>query len=120
MANATGMQIGGIDIQSPMDADGGYAFDPGEVLESNGRGASVTVPYATLTWRFESLTPAQMAWWCTTLLGGAASAEFSQCKLFNHIGALTTFAHCIVRRPTYEQFEDGLLKGVTVVIDWIY
>lgn len=117
---ATGMQINNIAIQSPMDEDGEYAFDPGEVLGDNGRGASITAPYATLTWRFEFLTPAQMAWWCTTLLGGAASAEFTQCKLFNHLGALTTYSHCLVRRPTYERFRDGLLYGVTVVIGWIY
>ena len=115
----TGMQINNIAIQSPMDEDGAYAFVPGEILVRNGRAAAVAAPAATLTWRFESLTRAQMAWWCTTLLAGAASAEFTQCKLFNHLGDLTTFAHCVVLRPTYEQWQDGRLYGVTVTIDQI-
>ncbi len=117
---ATGMQINGIAIPDPMDADGVYSFDPGVTGIANGRGLAVPAPYATLTWQFDSLTPAQMAWWCTTLLGGAAAAEFSQCKLFNHVGALTTYTHCVVTRPASERIRDGLLQNVRVVIDRIY
>lgn len=119
MANATGMQIGNIDVPPPMDAAGDYAFDPGAPVARNGRAAVVAAPYATLTWRFESLTPEQMAWWCTTMLAGAPSAEFSRCRLFNHLGALTTYSRCVVQRPTYGQWRDGLLHDVTVIIDQI-
>lgn len=117
---ATGMQINSTAIQAPMDEAGSYTFDPGAPIIVNGRGLAVTTPYATVRWQFETLTPAQMAWWCTTLLNGAASVEFNQCKLFNHLGSLTTYSHCVVTRPTYERFQDGLLYGVQVTIDRIY
>lgn len=116
---ATGMQINNIAILDPMDAKGEYFFDT-PIVGSNGRGLSTPAPYSVLTWHFDSLTAAEYAWWFTTLLSGAASAEFSQCKLFNQVGALTTYTHCVVRRPTYGEFRDGLMYDVTVVIDRIY
>ena len=116
---ATGMQINSTAIPSPMDERGVYVFAV-PVLSRNGRGAAIAAPYATLTWQFDYLTLTELAWWVTTLLGGALSGEYTQAKFFNHLGALTTYTHCIVQRPTYSRFQDGLAWDVTVQIDWIY
>lgn len=116
---ATGMQINNTAIPDPMDARGAYAFSQ-PAIGRNGRGAAVVAPYSVLTWTFDYLTPAEYAWWATTLLGGAASAEYTQAKLFNALGALTTYTHCVVMRPSYARYQDGLMHEVTVTIDWIY
>ena len=118
---ATGMQINSIAIPCPMDERGVYAFDRA-VISKNGRGAATYAPYSTLNWQWDylALDTSNLAWWITTLLSGAASAEFTQCKLFNKVGALTTFSHCTVYAPTYERLQDGLAWNVQLTIDWIY
>ena len=116
---ATGMQINNIAIPSPMDERGLYLFDL-PALGRNGRGAAIAAPGATLRWDFVYMTPDEYAWWVTTLLDNALSAEFTQCKFFNHKGVLTAYTHCIVLRPTYDHFRDGVMNNVAVMIDWIY
>lgn len=118
---ATGMQINNIAIPSSLDERGTYSFAQ-PPLGRNGRGTAIAAPYATLTWQFDymALDTTGLAWWVTSLLSGALSAEFTQCKLFNHLGVLTNYTHCIVQRPTYSRFQDGLAWDVTVQIDWIY
>lgn len=118
---ATGMQINSTAIPSPMDERGVYSFAV-PVLTRNGRGAAIAAPYATLTWQFDylALDTTGLAWWVTTLLSGALSAEYTQAKFFNHLGVLTTYTHCIVQRPIYARLQDGLAWDVTVQIDWIY
>jgi hypothetical protein len=118
---ATGMQINNIAIPSPMDERGIYLFDT-PLLARNGRGAAVAAPYSALQWKFDylALDTTGLGWWVTTLLGGAMSAEFTQAKFFNFLGALTTYSHCTVYRPTVGRIQDGLAWDVTVTIDWIY
>lgn len=118
---ATGMQINSVAIPSPMDERGLYSFDR-QVISKNGRGAAAFAPYSTLQWQWDYLLldTTGLAWWVSTLLSGAASAEYAQCKLFNKVGALITFSHCIVYAPTYEKFQDGLAWNVQLTIDWIY
>lgn len=116
---ATGMQINSIAIDSPMDERGTYQFDR-PIISRNGRGHGVLAPYATLTWNFEYLTTDQMNWWINGILLGQPYQEYGQCKLFNEVGVLTTYSHCVVYKPTYQRFQDGLIWGVEVVIDWIY
>jgi hypothetical protein len=116
---ATGMQINSIAIDQPMDESGTYHFAR-PVIGTNGRGAAILAPYATLTWRWDYLTPTQMNWWINGILLAAASQEYTQAKFFNEVGVLTTYAHCIVYKPTYARFQDGLLWEVEVIIDWIY
>lgn len=118
---ATGMQINNVAIPSPMDERGLYYFDRA-AISKNGRGAATYAPYSTLQWQWDYLTldSSNFAWWVTTLLGGAASAEYTQAKFFNKVGTLTTYSHCIVYAPTYERLQDGLAWNVQLTIDWIY
>lgn len=116
---ASGMKIGGTAILAPMDEEGSYYFDPGQVIARNGAGAAIVAPYASILWRFDFLTLAKLQWWTTTLLAGAAYKEYTSAELFNNAGVLTTFTHCVVLRPTYSRFQDGLAWDVSVVIDQI-
>ncbi len=117
---ATGMQINSTAIPNPMDERGSYHFEPPAVVGKNGQGLAVTAGASKLTWQWPVLSKADFTWWVTTLLGGAASAEYTQCKFFDHTQTLTTYTHCIVYKPTYSRIQDGLFWDVDVLIDWIY
>ncbi len=117
---ASGMQINNSAIPSPMDERGAYKFNPPAILGRNGRGTAIAAPFASIEWKFPFLTVTDMAYWITTLLAGAASAEFTQAKFFNNAGTLTTYSHCTVLRPTFDQFVSGVFENVTVQIDLIY
>ena len=116
---ATGMQINSTAIPAPMDERGIYKFSPPAIVGRNGAGAAVTAGYSSLSWQWPFLKQTDFAWWITTILAGAASAEFSQCKLINHLQTLTTYTHCIVYRPDYERIENGLYYNVTLTIEAI-
>ena len=116
----SGMEINSSAIPSPMGERGAYKFNPPAVLGRNGRGTVIAAPAASLEWKFSFLTVTEMAYWMTTLLAGGASAEFTQAKFFNHAGTLTTYTHCTVLRPTFDQFVGGAFENVTIQIDQIY
>lgn len=116
---ATGMQINSIAIDSPMDEKGSYHFHR-PIISRNGRGHAVLAPYSTLEWHFDYLTAAQWAWWVSGILLSQPYQEYTQCELFNEVGTLTTYTHCIVYKPTYSRIQDGLFWDVDVLIDWIY
>jgi hypothetical protein len=113
------MQINNIAIDAPMDERGTYRFER-PIIGRNGRGAGILAPYATLTWNFDYLTLNQMNWWIAGILLSQPYQEYFQCKLFNEVGTLTTYSHCIVYKPTYGRMQDGLIWDVEVIIDWIY
>ena len=116
---ATGMQINSVAIPSPMDERGAYRFNPPAVVAKNGQGLAVTAGASTISWQWIYLSKADFTWWITTLLGGAASAAYTQAKFFNHTLTLTTYAYCIVHRPTYERIENGLYMNVALEIEAI-
>lgn len=116
---ATGMQINSIAIPSPMDERGSYKFSPPAVVARNGAGLAVTAGTRSLSWQWPYMARTDFVWWTTTLLAGAASAEFTQCKLINDQQTLTTYTHCIVHRPDYERIENGLYYNVTLTIEAI-
>lgn len=116
----TGMQINSTALPAPMDERGDvYLFQPPPTVARNGAGLAVTAGVSRLTWRWASMSAADFAWWTTTLLGGAASVEFTQAKFMNHLQTLTTYTHCIVHRPTFETVRNGLYINVTVEIEQI-
>jgi len=116
---ATGMQINSTAIPNPMDERGSYHFEPPAVIGKNGQGLAVTAGASKLTWQWPTLSKADFTWWTTTLLSGAASAEYTQCKFFDHTLTLTTYTHCIVNRPTYERIAGGAYVNVTIEIEGI-
>ena len=117
---ATGMQINSTAIPSPMDERGAYKFSPPAVVGRNGAGQAITAGNGSiLTWQWPYLKQSDFAWWITTVLSGAASAELSQCRLINHLQTLTTYTHCFVYRPDYERIENGLYHNVSLTIEAI-
>ena len=119
MANGSGMQINNKDIQAPMDEKGSYKFNPAPVVAKNGAGIAITAGYASITWSWPWLSKADFQWWITTLLAGAAAAEYSQAKFLDNTGTLTSYTHCIVNRPDYERMENGVFLNVTISIEAI-
>ncbi len=115
------MHIGGTTIPSAypgyMADKGSYKFERAEVVGRDGEGNDITAGYAKLTWSWEALTYDEYGWWVTTLLAGAQSVVFNSAQLYNHVPTLTTYSHCVVHAPTFEAFNSGEVRGVTVVID---
>lgn len=114
------MKINNNTIPSPMALRGTYKFEPAAVLRRNGQGAAITGPYATLTWTWDWLSPAEFQFWTVTVLANAASASFTaNTELYDDSQLLRTISHCTVLRPTYESIENGGYRGAAVQIDQI-
>ena len=114
------MQINSIDIPTTMNDRGGYYWKPAEILGYNGKGEPVKADGQSLEWVYDELSADEWDWWATTLLGDAASAEFTQAQLYDDNKDLTTFTHCIVYRPVREKFLRGKHINVTISITDIY
>lgn len=107
-----------ITIPSPMDERGSmYQFLPRQLIGRNGAGTAVTIPNATLTWRWSTLTPAEFAFWYTTVCQGNPSRAITSAQLYNHLQTLQTFTTGIVYSPTYETFREGMYINVVVTIE---
>lgn len=113
--------IGGNTVPSTypyyMGEKGKYVPKRKEVVGRDGEGLDIVAGYAAVVWSWEELTYEDYQWWTTTLLAGAPSAAFSAAQLHDHGPTLTTYTHCIVHAPTFEQFLNGVIIGVQVVID---
>ena len=114
------MKLNNQTIPSPMDNKGSYRWEPPPIIGRNGQGAAITGTYASVTWEWAALTPAEYGFWITTLLQGQASATYTtNCQLYDHTQTLKTLTHCTVLRPTYERIENGLYIDVSLTIDQI-
>jgi hypothetical protein len=88
---------------SPMGTRGKWTFEYLPILAKNGRGEAVTASYSRATWEWDYMSIDDFDWWCTTLLGGAASKVFDggDSSMVNHIGEPTFVSYCVVYRPTH-------------------
>ena len=111
-------EIQSVSIPLPMAERGStYLFEPRQTIGRNGAGAAVTLPYARLTWKWQTMSAADFAFWYTTAAAGAASRVITQAKLYNHLQTLQTFTAGIVYAPTYETMKNGEYINVTVTIE---
>lgn len=99
-----------------MGEGGTYIPKPPAVVRQNGLGWDVVAGYASVEWSWEWLTVADITWWYTIMLG-QPSFQFSQAKLYNHIGVLTTYTNCVVHMPTFEKIVGDTYFNVKLVID---
>jgi len=88
---------------APMGDTGDYNFEYLPQIARNGRGDAVTAQYSRLTWQWRHMSTSDYNWWCSTLLGGAASKVFAggDTLLLNHLGTPTFVSSCVVYRPTH-------------------
>lgn len=112
-------QINGNIMPEPMASRGRYVWRPPDIVGTNGRGAAVTAPFATVTWRWSWLTLADYTWWITTVLAGGASLECTTGTiLVNHLQEAVAVS-CVVLRPVYDHISGGLYKDVELTINRI-
>lgn len=110
------MHINGVTIPTTLDNRGTYIFEPPAVVRKNGKGLAVTGGYSKLTWRWARMKQSDWNWWCTTILTGLASKQFSSAQLYNHMNVLTTFSNVVVNRPTFEKVSGARYINVQIEI----
>lgn len=117
------IRINGLAVPASMAARAKeYAYSPPPALAVNGMGLAVPGRYARLVWTWAQLSQAEMEWWCSTLLDGAASAAFAGpgcAVLLNHLNVESSVAGCVVHRPTYRTTTGAAYLDVTVRIERI-
>lgn len=113
-------QINGIAIPSSCaHRASNYDYDV-PIIGRNGEKEPVALDHARLIWTWDILTNTEMAWWVTTLLGGALHLSVSGAgttKLYNKWGVLTNHDSCKVYQPTYKAITGHSFLQVTVIID---
>ena len=114
------MQIGGNAMPATMINRGEYLFQPVPITAINGRGVAIASGFATLDWKFDWLTNAEWTYWNTTVLTNLPSKAFaSSIQLYNDNKVLTAYSRCVVYRPAYRTFQNGVYMSVQVRIGLI-
>lgn len=109
--------INGTNIPTNINGRGRYLFNPPEILARNGQGAVVESDYASITWTFTLLSVADFTWWYTTLMAGAPSLIITSASLYNILGALTSYTHGVLLRPTFDYVNGYYYNNVVIKIE---
>ena len=111
-------QINSVTIPDSIALKGIYLPKPPQEIRRAADGVAITEPYSSVEWTWELMDLTDYAWWTTTLLSGAAAAEYTTAQLYNYLGVLTTYTHIIVNRPQHGGFiHSALLQNVTIKLE---
>jgi len=111
-------QINSVTIPVAIADAGIYLPKPPQEIRRAANGVAIAEPYSSIEWTWELMTLANYTWWVTTLLSGAAAAEFTTAQLYNHLAVLTTYTHIIVNRPSHGGFiHSALVQNVTIKLE---
>lgn len=111
-------QINSVTIPDSIALAGIYLPKPPQEIRKAANGVAIAEPYSSVEWTWEVMLLTDYAWWTTTLLSGAISAEYSTAQLYNYLGVLTSYTHIIVNRPTHGGFiHSALVQNVTVKLE---
>lgn len=106
--------IGGIAVPTTMSGRGQYLFRQ-PVLGRDGQGRAIGSSQYQVAWTFAQMTPAEMDFWTDTVLAGAISAD-TYFELLNDKNVGVYFPNGTLTRPTYQVWQSGLYREVTVGI----
>lgn len=94
-----------------------YDFVAKPVVGKNGASIAQVLPYAILTWTWDSLELEEWQWWTTTILSGAASASLTgTTTLVDDDGTEQTYSHVLVNRPT-GKLRGNHFENVTIILE---
>lgn len=114
------MTFGGTSMPTNIENHGeGYLFKRPDVLFEDGEGNAVVAPYASITWTFDVMEPADYTWWRTTLLAGARSVKYSSAQLYDDTRTLTSYTNAVVYAPTYSKISNNWYHDVVIEIKYI-
>lgn len=103
-----------------LGAKGDWLFMPPQIVGNNGQGLAVVAGYASATWTWDLLNNTDYVWLTNTLLGGAASVRFtSGINIYNDQWVRTTYASCIVHRPTADKPDGAYHTNVVLRVERI-
>lgn len=93
---------------------GPYVFHR-QAKRTNGAGHTVRSGAQSIEWSLGTLTPADLAWWTTTILNGADSATITA-ELWDDLGNEITISSAVLHRPEPGLKKGGLYHNVTIHI----
>lgn len=95
----------------------GHTYNPGRIVY-NGQGAQVAGGLPSITLSFNWMSAAEWTWWTSTILDGARSkvCTTGNTELYDDDLALETYSSCVVHRPTYATYSNGLRRDVEIRI----
>lgn len=105
--------INGNDFPTSL-AGRGYTFYPQELTARTGSGLAVPSGPQRAVWRYRVLTPAELDWWVTTVLGGARSVQITTAELWDDRGNPVTFTDGVLYEPEVGRWWGGLYWDVVV------
>lgn len=112
------MHINNVTIPTSMNR-GKYKFNPPETLGKNGLGEPVQGGYASIEWKFATMSFTDFDWWQNTILSGLDFKRFMLCQFVNHHRVEQAFTNCIVHFPTHDDLFGNFYENVVVRIDQI-
>lgn len=111
--------IDGNTVPSSMSDRGDFSFPRAEQIAVNGQGVGIASPVRAIEWKFAYMTATELAFWTTTVLGGAASKFCDgtlQIKDPQAGGSTVTFTSCVVDEPDVGYVRGGLYRDVAVTV----
>ena len=111
------MILNGNTVLSSFGTRGQYFFQRQRAGNINGNGLAQAAGPQMVQWTFSHLTPTELAWFYTTVCGGALSVTLSSATLLSDLMVETAFTDGIVYRPTWTSYTGGLYRGVSVRIE---
>ena len=108
--------LNGVAVPTTMSTRGQYRFQRQRVGGINGNGVAQAAGPQMVQWTWSHFTPAEMAWWRTTIMSGALSITLTAAELKDDLIADQTFTSGVLMRPTYESYSAGLYRNVSVEI----
>lgn len=111
------MSLNGNTVLSSFGTRGIYHFSRQRVGGINGSGTPQAAGPQTVQWQFSHLTPTELAYFYTTVCGGALSVALTSATLLSDLMVETAFTSGVIYRPVWESYTAGLYRNVTITID---
>lgn len=110
------MALNGNTVLSSFGTRGQYHFLRQRVGNINGNGLAQAAGPQMVQWTFSFLAPTELAYFYTTVCGGALSVDLSSATLLSDLMVETAFTDGIVYRPVWASYSAGLYREVSVTI----
>lgn len=110
------MSLNGNTVLSSFGTRGQYHFMRQRAGTINGAGQAQAAGPQMVQWTFSFLTPTELAYFYTTVCGGALSVALTSATLLSDLMVETAFTSGVIYRPTWGNYTAGLYRDVSVTI----
>ena len=111
------MSLNGNTVLTSFGTRGQFHFQRQRVGTVNGAGAAQAAGPQTAQWNFSFLTPTELAYFYTTVCGGALSVALTSATILSDLMVETAFTSGQAYRPVWTSYSGGLYRNVSVRFD---